>query len=238
MSRVIRPSGPLPPRVYWTRRLLLVAVAILVISLIWWVLGRISGSAEEPTAGPSADAPASGGHTSAETDETDSATPPHPGNGGRNQGRQNPGGKNHEDTPDRPPPVPAEPTGDCDPEDVAMNIVVSDAPSGKPNPADLVFTSLGTPACTLAISPGSLVLRVTSGSDVVWSSDDCPDDVLAKEIVVRQDPPTTYRFTWNGHRSTDSCREPGGVALPGGYWVEAALVGADAHKGFFDVTDE
>ena len=79
------------------------------------------------------------------------------------------------------------------------------------------------------------MLRITSGDDVVWTSDDCPDKLLAEEVVVRADPAGVYTFRWDGHRSTGSCAGAGPVAKPGGYWVEAALIGADAHKAFFDV---
>lgn len=107
---------------------------------------------------------------------------------------------------------------------------------GEANKVRLLLTSIKSTACTLAITPESLVLRVTSGPDVIWTSDNCPDKLLARALVVTQDSPTSYDFVWDGHRSTDSCRAPGKVARPGGYWVEAALIGADTHKGFFDIT--
>src|SRR4051794_21555247 len=34
----MRPKGPLPPQVYWTRRLLLLGILALVVALLWWVL--------------------------------------------------------------------------------------------------------------------------------------------------------------------------------------------------------
>ena len=34
----MRPSGPLPARVYWVRRLLVLAVVVLVVALVWWLL--------------------------------------------------------------------------------------------------------------------------------------------------------------------------------------------------------
>lgn len=117
-----------------------------------------------------------------------------------------------------------------------MRIEVKDVRSGRPNRVHLVMTSMRATACTLAITPATLALRVTSGDDIVWSSIDCPDDVLAKEIVVRQSPATTYVFDWDGRRSVESCHSPGSAAEPGGYWVEAALIGAEAHEAFFDVT--
>ena len=116
-----------------------------------------------------------------------------------------------------------------------MTIKVSDVKAGKANPITLQLTGPAGTACTQAITPSILVLRITSGDDVVWSSDDCPDKLLASEVIVRADPAGTYEFNWNGRRSTGSCAGVGAFAKPGGYWVEAALIGADAHKGYFDV---
>jgi hypothetical protein len=118
-----------------------------------------------------------------------------------------------------------------------MSIEVADSLEGHANTATLVLTvPSGVEACTLPITPDSLVARVTSGSDVVWSSTDCPDAFPAKQVVVRHDPATVYSLNWNGRRSTGHCGSPGSVAPPGGYWVEAALIGGDPHKAYFDVT--
>jgi hypothetical protein len=117
-----------------------------------------------------------------------------------------------------------------------MRISVGDSVQGHRNTATFLFSvpaSVG--ACTLPITPDSLVARITSGSDVVWSSDDCPDALLAKEVVVRHDPPTVYSFEWNGHRSTQGCATSGDVAPPGKYTLEAAFVSGDPHEAFFTI---
>jgi hypothetical protein len=113
---------------------------------------------------------------------------------------------------------------------------VADAKAGQSTTATLSLTTLDGAACTLQITPSSLVLRVTSGTDVLWTSDDCPNLLPARQVVVRADPAATYKFSWDGRRSVQGCESPGAVATPGGYWVEAALVGADVHKGYFDVS--
>jgi hypothetical protein len=246
MSSVIRPAGPLPSRVYWVRRLLLLAILVLFLSVAWLMVGRVLGSADAPAATGST----SGGGTPA-------VEPGHSGGGGSNgSGGSSPGGNGpgqHEagghghhgasapghrhqgDRHDQGKRVFAQPTGDCAPTDVGMSVSVDDAGPGQPTPVTLTFTSLASPACTLAITPDSLMLRITSGEDVVWSSDDCPDDLLAKELVVRSHPATDYTLVWNGFRSTPSCAAPGKITKPGGYWAEAALIGADAHRGYFDI---
>ncbi len=117
-----------------------------------------------------------------------------------------------------------------------MQIEVSDVKAGQSNTATFLLTSNDTPACTLSITASSLVVRVTSGVDTVWSSDDCPDALLARQLVVRADPASSYKFTWNGHRSSDGCQLDDEAVEPGGYWVEAALIGGEPHKAYFDVT--
>src|SRR5262245_21777933 len=51
MSSVMRPYGPLPPRVYWTRRLLALVVLLVVISILWWCVQKVTGNADGSPAG-------------------------------------------------------------------------------------------------------------------------------------------------------------------------------------------
>jgi hypothetical protein len=214
VSSVVRPSGPLPPRVYWVRRLLLLAIVFLFVLLVWWLVGRVFGKgdpAEAAAPQPTAPAPSSsdGGHH-------------------RTNHHSKPGGKHHGTGQ-------VQPTGACDPADIAVAVVVKDMNEGASNPVKLTFTSTAAAACTLAVTPDSLALRITSGQDLIWSSDNCPDELLATQLVVRRQQATGYTFNWDGYRSTDSCSAPGTVAKPGGYWAEAALIGAGVHRGYFDV---
>jgi hypothetical protein len=117
-----------------------------------------------------------------------------------------------------------------------MTISVSNSVTGHPNVATLLLTvPPSKDACRLPITPDTLVARVTSGSDVVWSSTDCPDALLARQVVVRHDPPTVYSLTWNGRRSTGNCAAKGEVAPPGGYSLEAALIGGQPQRAHFDI---
>lgn len=240
MSSVIRPSGPLPPSVYWVRRLVLLVAVVLVVAALWWLLSGLGGS-QQPSSGPATGAtsattsspPTALGSTSAQAAGTPSGAhhkAQQPGETPTGQPPHRKGLAGHR----KAPPL-AQPTGDCAPGDVGIVIDVADTTAGHPVKATLSLTSLAASACTLQVTPDSLVLRITSGADVVWSSDDCPDSLPARQIVVRADPATAYAFRWNGRRSVQGCLDPGAVATPGGYWVEAALVGAGAHKAYFDV---
>lgn len=237
----MRPAGPLPPRVYWARRLVLAAVILLVTALLWWMVSGVgdANKAKSPQAGPSPSAPSPGREpTTAPTTSAEPTT--RPAKRGPTTSTvpttQSPGPKPTKPKSTKPTSPLAEPTGVCDPADVDMVIDVSDVKAGRSNTATFLLTSTATPACTLSITSSTLAVNVTSGNDTVWSSDDCPDTLLAKQLVVRTDPPSSYEFTWTGHRSSDGCQLDASAVDPGGYWVEAALIGGEPHRAYFDVT--
>ncbi len=243
----MRPAGPLPPKVYWVRRLMLLLVVVLVISVAWWLLAG-SGSADPKAS--AATAPGATTSPSTPVSTSPAQQPRHkpvttagPKTSGTATGHVKPSAQNHGSgtatKPRRPTKAKrtplARPTGTCSPTGVGIEIDVADSAPGASNTATLLLTSTDTPACTLAITPNDLVVRITSGADVVWSSDDCPDLLRAKEVVVRADPPTAYEFRWDGRRSAQNCQPVDALPSPGGYWVQAALIGGDPHKAYFDI---
>lgn len=129
------------------------------------------------------------------------------------------------------------PSGECSLADVSLELAVENATAkpGEGTTATLNFATTDESACTLAITPDSLALRVTSGADTVWTSQDCPESVLAQRLDVRSDPATPYEFNWDGRRSVLNCQGKGEVAAAGGYWVEAALIGSTIERAYFEI---
>jgi hypothetical protein len=209
--------------VYWARRLTLIVVASLVATGAWWALGRFTGDAAAGSDDGSSAAADGGGQSAGSAQSSQRQTKPHQNHGGAKKHSKKAHG-------------PAQPSGECAPADVEIVIDVADVEAGHRQPIRLKLTSVGVAACTLAITPDTLAMRVVSGDDVIWSSEDCPNALLARELVVRAHRPTVYEFDWDGYRSTDTCSKPGTVAKPGGYWAEAALIGANVHRAYFDVT--
>ncbi len=239
----MRPSGPLPPQVYWLRRLMLLGVVVVVTAVLWWLISGSVGADGSPASDAAPKTPRS---TGSAPDSTATSPPPAtteppattqttpPKNTPRSPNATTSSKPDKQDEPNKTPL--AEPNGDCSPDGVNMTIDVADVKSGRSNTATFLLTSTDTPACTLAVTAGKLVVKVTSGDDTVWSSDDCPDALLAKQLVVRADPPSSYQFKWNGARSSEGCQLDDTPLEPGGYWVEAALIGGEPHKAFFDIT--
>ncbi|QNN51231.1 hypothetical protein [Nocardioides mesophilus] len=206
------PRGPLPTRVYWVRRLLVLGVALAMVFGLAQLLG--AGRGQEPERAqvivglPS--------QSSGTPQATPTAAPGH-----RKKGAKAKAGS--------PKPTPlAEPSGPCERSDiVATPDVVGTPYAGRPVRFRVALTTRSTPACTWTASATSMVVKVTSGDDRIWSSQDCPEAVPSKPVVVRQEVPAKVTVVWRGQRSDDTCSRQPAWAQPGWYHVEAAAFGGD-----------
>ncbi len=255
VSSLRQPSGPLPARVYWTRRLLVLVGLVIVIALTWWAVDRATATnaSSSPPAGTAAQ----------------HRTPPHPAahqaaHHGAATNQQTPGpaetstsapagtvsaGKQTATPPHRAKqqPLPAAPThalgsttatgpsGTCDPARVGVAIHVAAMVAGNPHNIALWLTSPPGSSCRLAIGPDDLVVEITSGSDRVWTSDECPETLPVKNVRLTPGTLSRYRFQWDGFRSIKGCRNNVTMARPGGYWVHAALLGGEPTEAYFAV---
>jgi len=213
-----RPRGPLPPRVYWVRRTVVLAVALGLVFGAAQILGgggdpdgesaRVVGSRPSP----SSQAP---GMSTADADPF----------GERDRS------KKRDRTPRKPKKTKtplAQPTGPCRNDEVVVTPKLRDAAhAGSVVHLRLKLTTLKTPACTWTVSPESLVVKITSGADRIWSSQDCPDAVPQTDLVVRKDVPAKVDMGWRGQRSDSSCSRQPLWAQPGFYHVQTAAYGAD-----------
>jgi hypothetical protein len=92
------------------------------------------------------------------------------------------------------------------------------------------------PACTFRVASDSLVVKIASGEDRIWSSQDCPQTIQEREVVVRSAVPAEVPVTWNGRRSDEKCTPGLDWALPGFYHVFAAALGSAPTDVQFEVT--
>jgi hypothetical protein len=221
MTTVARPRGPLPARVYWTRRLLLVVVAFALIFGIAHLLG--SGGSGGPTARP-VGADASTSAPTSSTVQTPQATATRTAKGNRKAR-----GKATRTATPTPTPTPlAVPSGPCVGSDVvATPSVQGPAYAGRSVRLTMTLTTKVSPACTWDVSAESLAVKVTSGSDRIWSSQQCVAAVPKQSVVVRKDHPVAVAMVWNGQRSDSDCTRTTAWAEPGFYHVIAASFGAD-----------
>lgn len=191
---------------YWTRRALVLGVAFLLVFGIARVLG--GGSDGRSSAGDTAEQ-AAGDQSSTRT-AAPTTTP-----------ETTPAKKKKKK------PVLAEPDGPCDPVDITVEAKVVRAANDGEVRIPLMLTG-EDPACTWSVSPQSMVVKIISGDDRIWSSQQCPRLVPQEAVVVRSAAPTKVVFVWNGRRSDEDCTSASaGFALPGSYHVIAAALGGE-----------
>lgn len=187
---------------YWLRRLLVIGSALALVVAVGSLLTRGSdgsggdGSAVQVSADRSSDS------SPATTDKPKKSKP-----------------KKKKDKPTKAPL--AQPSGPCAPSDIVVLPVVKDAVAGSPVTLRLRLSTRFSPACTWTVSADTLALKVTSGRDAIWSSQQCPRAVPTKEVVLRTAKPAWVSVSWSARRSTDECG--GGLwALQGWYHLTAA----------------
>jgi hypothetical protein len=208
----------LPARVYWVRRVLVIGVALALVFGVARLLGGTGDPAADSARVVGADSSPSSSRSSASTADADPEA-------ARERGRDRDGKPAN---PKKTKTPLAQPTGPCVSSDVVVKPKLREAArAGGVVHFRLKLTTLESPACTWTVSPESLVVKVTSGEDRIWSSQDCPDAVPQVDVVVRKDVPAKVDMGWRGQRSDSTCSRQPAWALPGFYHVEAAAFGAE-----------
>ena len=210
------PRGPLPARVYWFRRLVVLGVAVLLVA----GLARLLGGSSDASSDEDPQATTAGATTSASADPGESAATQAP-----TVPTDKPKRKKKKQTPTEPPL--AEPVGTCENGDIVATPTITEAPGGSDVPITLNLRTRVTAACTWTVSPDTLTVSITSGTDSIWSSRECPAAIVPQDVVVRQAVDAPVVITWNAKRSDDECSAFTEWAMPGFYHVEAAALAGE-----------
>ena len=206
----LQPVGPLPASTYWRRRVLLGVVAFVALLLVLRACGGSSDSAALVSGSPAGSSP--------------SASP-----------LPSPVSPSPSPSPTTSPsPLPPAACGDA-----ALTVtVVSDAKSYKKGAAPrftLTVTNSSAVPCRRALGPDVVELRVFSGEDRIWSSDDCSKGKGQGVLLLAAGEARALTVQWPGKRTKPGC-VTGAVALPGTYRV-SVKVGPILRQGsVFQVT--
>jgi hypothetical protein len=190
---MIDPAGPLPPAVYWRRRVIAVSGTVAAVVLLAWIIGRLVGGADsEPVRGSSARAlaplsarptPAS---SSASPVASSSAAVPAPAAASP-----------------APPPLPCP--------DTAIGVSAQPgAPSyrvGQRPLLTLVITNTGALPCVRDVSRASreLVIMSQDGATRLWSSNDCYSAPGADSRLLGPGERLSFTVSWAGRTSGPGC---------------------------------
>lgn len=235
MSALTNPKGPLPSRVYWFRRSMLLAVVFLVVFATARLLGDSSDADSDGSVAPASAETTGSQEASAESG--DAETEESPGVDATSSAAPTPtaAAKPRKKTP---PPLPT-PTGVCDNSDVVITPVVPAKRTTSTVPITLVLRTKTTEACTWQVSPGSVTVRIDSGSredpDEIWHTRHCPNAVPTRDVIVYQQTDTEVAMTWNGRRSDAECSNTTDWARKGWYHVNAAAYAGEPTSVQFEL---
>jgi hypothetical protein len=84
-------------------------------------------------------------------------------------------------------------------------------------------TNQGPTPCTADLGQAAIELLVVSGSDRIWSSDDCAPGGEAELTTLEPGKAVTRRATWDGRRSLPGCEGSKARAKAGTYRVTGRL---------------
>ncbi len=90
-------------------------------------------------------------------------------------------------------------------------------------------------ACTFHVSNTTLVAKIVSGNDNIWSSTHCKV-IPEQDVVVRASVDTQVVLTWHGRRSDEDCSNTTRWAVPGYYHVISATLGGEPSDTQFELT--
>ena len=225
MPSTVRPRGPLPARVYWTRRIVVLGIPLLLVVVLARVLGGSSDGKD-----------ASAGRATQAASVQETAPAPTAGPTAEVTGKKGRKGKKRDQETVPPEPVLAEPSGPCVDSDIVATPAITSAAGGADVPITLNLRTVTAEACTWQASPQTLTVTITSGNDFIWSTRECPSAIAVQDLVIRQAVDTPVVVTWaDGKRSDETCSGRTDWARPGFYHVEAAALGGDGTDVQFEL---
>jgi hypothetical protein len=205
--------------VYWARRTLVLAVAVLLVVGVAKLLGSTTGG---DGGGPASAQVVGAEESSGSTPSEFSLSPAVP------SAIASPHASAGTARPAEPTRTPlAQPTGPCADEDVVVTPRVDEAHAGGDVTIALDVTTLTSAACTFTVSPESVAVKITSGADRIWTSQECPSAIPTEDVVPRRNRADTVNVVWSGRRSDSECSRTTQWALRGWYHAEAVALGAE-----------
>ncbi|MFP5347719.1 MAG: hypothetical protein ACLGIA_11925 [Actinomycetes bacterium] len=206
MNALLSPVGPRSASVYWRRRLAVLAAVVVLLLFLTLVVRVLTGGGDAATAASREQRTA--------------------GAAGGTQAAPEPSAPEQPATATATATASSDQPGPCDAAAVQLS-ATSDASryeTGRQPKLGVLIRNVGTAACTLEAGSKAVELVVVSGTDRVWSSDDCQRDPTSKVQTLAPGAELASTVTWSVQRSAEGC--PGGLpALGAGTYQLTGRVG-------------
>ncbi|GAB3921002.1 hypothetical protein GCM10011575_16870 [Microlunatus endophyticus] len=247
MAGVMHPVGPESPETYWRRRALVVGVFLVLLIILLVVLFNLGGSpgqaaptgsqsvipadaptsaSDRPTPSPTASSPAAStpSPTPSPTSRHPTATPTSSSSG---KSSSTPSSKPSTHPSKTPVAVTA-----CTSSDLKATLTSKAHHVGIGDKVgfDVSYVNKSDQSCKITIGAASFELKITSGTDRIWSTADCAKLVPSKKTALKPGHGVGWTITWNGKRSLAgaTCKNRPETPGAGYYHATADLDGAQA----------
>lgn len=133
------------------------------------------------------------------------------------------------------PAAPRRPGDACDPKSVVVALEgVKTVYAGTEVPAfRLTAVNTGAVPCTYDVGAGRLEVRITSGSDRIWSSADCVSGTGSSIQMLRRGIPYVGTVVWDRRRSAPKCAGTRSAARKGTYVATVRAAGTKIRRQVF-----
>jgi len=238
VESIRRPVGPRSSVTYWRRRIIVLAVLLLVMYLII----RACGSSGDNPAVQTDATQEAGNNILLDTSPSTTATPApvsNPQNGNVSPATSL--------TPPSPPPAseratPPRLSGNCTPEDIRV-LLQSEKRIYQENDEPIFRLSvinISEKPCTMDVGKKAFSLAIKSGNDSIWTTAHCPLGPQSDVRKLAPDELITQTVTWSRVRSQPGCspkspKKPE-AARPGTYVISGAVSKFPSAKQVFDLS--
>ncbi|AXE37894.1 hypothetical protein [Acidipropionibacterium virtanenii] len=239
MRGLQHPVGPESPQTYWIRRGALLGVLVLIIVLLVWLLSTLLGNNTSETSGAPATPSDEASSVSVNPSWTDTAwgTPkptPTPSASSPDPSSSSASGSPSSSTTASPSASTTPATAACSAGGAAVGLSAgsSSVKIGSAVAFTVSLTNSTKTDCTWDFAKLPVGVTVTSGSDRIWSSDDCAAWKPRGKTTVPAGKSYSYKMTWPGQRSTENSCKASTEQLGAGYYVANAEIQGGATKKF------
>ncbi|MFC8047567.1 hypothetical protein [Nocardia sp. NPDC057353] len=206
---MLEPTGPLPPEIYWRRRVFAIGILVLALALVIWLVvmvargGTSPGGAAATSTTTEANQPAAGAGSSAASSSSDADVAP------------------------------------CSDQSLAVKVSVGQPTyrKGEQPVFGIVITNISAAPCSRDMGSGmqQISVQTLDGTRRLWNSVDCYPDGQPDIRTLERGQQAAFTVTWSGATSQPNCAGERVPVPPGAYAVLAQLGGVKSTAEPFNI---
>ncbi|MBF6360864.1 hypothetical protein IU447_12125 [Nocardia farcinica] len=208
---MLEPTGPLPPEIYWRRRVFAVGILVVVLALVIWLVLMVARGGDSP-----GDAAAA---TTTSTSSADRATETTKPSGSTDPSAPKSSGASTT--------AEAPVANQCPDQSLAVKVTVAQPTYrvGEQPVFGIVITNISAEPCARDVGSAAqqVFVQTLDGTRRLWASTDCYPDGQPDVRTLDRGEQAAFQVTWSGSTSQPNCAGERVPVPPGAYSVVAQL---------------